>query len=514
MVFATVNSPPLLKTMTSLRRVNQPWIPHFLSRRAALLIAVMIPAWAVRGGVSASEQPAPDWWREPAAKMTPPAPVIVPPPEPHFDPRAYGAKADGITYDTASLQKAIDACGGTGGSVVLSHGKYLSAQLTLRGRMTFYVEKGAVLLGGTNAADYPVLIPDNTPAKAIRRSVLYAVKADGLVIDGEGEINGQCKLVQMFGKEPERPSLIRIFQSKNVIVRNITLRNPRMWTQVYSQCENLLIDHVTVIAPPDAANLDGMDICDSRDVIIRDCNVESEDDCICLKSHGSAGLQNITVENNRILSSHANGIKLGTATVGPISHIVIRNNTVLYAKFGGLCIESVDGAAVSDILVDGLDLYRTSQPIFVRLAQRGANNPTGDLAAASRPAGSISNVVIERVRALGTHNATHASCTITGIPGARVSNVRLKDCYIEMPGGIATDPAMPPEKEGGYPQSNMFGDTPAYGFFVRHADGIEFDNVTAGYLKPDVRPWLVKDDAEVKTADSKALGLIPATRIP
>jgi polygalacturonase len=225
-------------------------------------------------------------------------------------------------------------------------------------------------------------------------------------------------------------------------------------------------------------------------------------------------LQNITVENNRILSSHANGIKLGTATVGPISHIVIRNNTVLYAKFGGLCIESVDGAAVSDILVDGLDLYRTSQPIFVRLAQRGANNPTGDLAAASRPAGSISNVVIERVRALGTHNATHASCTITGIPGARVSNVRLKDCYIEMPGGIATDPAMPPEKEGGYPQSNMFGDTPAYGFFVRHADGIEFDNVTAGYLKPDVRPWLVKDDAEVKTADSKALGLIPATRIP
>ncbi len=479
-----------------------------------LLLSMMLPAAAAGDGASAPEQPAPDWWREPAAKMSPPAPVLVAPPEPHFDPRSYGAKADGMTYDTDSLQKAIDACGGTGGSVILSKGKFLSAQLTLRGRMTFYVEKGAVLLGGTNAADYPVLLPDDTPSKANRRSLLYAVKADGLIIDGEGEINGQCKLVQMVGKEADRPSLIRIFQSKDVIVRNITLRNPRMWTQVYSECENLLIDHLTVIAPPDVANLDGMDICDSRDVVIRDCDVSSEDDGICLKCYSSAGLQNITVENNRILSFHANGIKLGTATVGPISHIVIRNNTVLYAKYGGLCIESVDGAAVSDILVDGLDLYRTSQPIFVRLAQRDAAGSSSDLTTASRPVGSISYVVIERVRALATHNATHASCSITGIPGARVKNVRVKDCYIEMPGGIATDPAVPPEKEGAYPQSNIFGDLPAYGFFVRHADGIEFDHVMVGCLKPDVRPWLVKEDAEVKMPDSKGLGLTPPARLP
>jgi polygalacturonase len=480
----------------------------------ALLLPLMLRPAVARGDAPVPEQLAPDWWRAPAASMTPVTPVVVSPPEPHFDPRTYGAKGDGMTYDTEALRKAIDACGGTGGSVILSPGKYLSAQLTLHGRMTFFVEKGAVLLGGTNAADYPVLIPDNTPARAIRRSVLYAVKADGLVIDGEGEINGQCKLVQMFGKEPERPSLVRIFQSRNVIVRNVTLRNPRMWTQVYSECENLTIDHVTVIAPPDAPNLDGMDICDSRDVTIRDCDVQSEDDSVCLKSHGSAGLQNITVENNRIRSFHANGIKLGTATVGPISHIVIRNNTVLYAKYGGLCIESVDGAAVSDVVVSGLDLYRTSQPIFVRLARRGANNPTGDLAGAERPAGSITNVMIERVRALGTHNATHASCTITGIPGARVSNVQLKDCYIEMPGGIAKAPIMPPEKEGGYPQSNIFGDTPAYCFFVRDADGIVFDHVVTGYLQPDVRPWLVKEDANVKTSDCKDIGLISPTRIP
>ena len=313
---------------------------------------------------------------------------------PHYDPRTYGAKGDGISYDTVALQKAIDACGGTDGSVVLSTGRYLCAQLTLRPRMTLHLEKGAILLGGTDPTDYPVLMPEKTSATANRRSLLFADKADGLTIEGDGEIDGQCKLVKMSGKEPERPSLIRIFSSKNVTVRGITLRNPRMWTQVYSECSQLLLDHVIVIAPPDCPNLDGMDICDSHDVVIRNCDVFSEDDCICLKSHGKEGLQNILIENNRMLSYHANGIKLGTATVGPVSHLMIRSNIVSYAKYGGLCIESVDGSTVSDVVVHNLDLYRTSQPVFVRLAHRKGNGGAGDLTTQERPIGSINGIRI------------------------------------------------------------------------------------------------------------------------
>lgn len=433
---------------------------------------------------------------------------------PSFDPRSYGARGDGITYDKAALQKAIDACGDTGGSVILSAGRYLSGQLTLHAHMTLHLERGAVLLGGTNPEDYPVLMPEKTSATAIRRSLLFADKADGLTIEGEGEIDGQCKLVKMYGKESERPSLIRIFSSKNVTVRDITLRNPRMWTQVYSECSNLLLDQITVIAPPDCPNLDGMDICDSHDVVIRNCNVFSEDDCICLKSHGKEGLQNILVENNRMLSYHANGIKLGTATVGPVSHLVIRNNVVTYAKFGGLCIESVDGSAVSDVLVQNLDLYRTSQPVFIRLAHRIGNGGAGDLESKDRPIGSLDGVTIEGLRALGTHNDTHASCTITGIPDARVTNVTLKNWYVEMPGGLTNLPALPAEKEAGYPQSNIFGETPAYGLFIRHADGVVLDHVIFGALKPDARPWLANVDASVKTFECKDLGVVSGAAIP
>jgi hypothetical protein len=477
---------------------------YFLFGRGLLACAFLLPTLARA-----------EWWQSPAAHMTQVVPVVVAPPTPHFDPRTYGAKGDGVTYDTAALQKAIDACGGTGGSVILGPGQYVSAQLTLHGRMTFYLQKGAVLLGGTNPADYPVLIPDGTPAKANCRGLIYAANADGLIIDGDGEINGQCKLLNMKGDESQRPSLLRIFQSNGVTVRNITLTHPRMWTEVYSECGNLTVDHITVDAPPDAINLDGIDICDSHDVTVRNCDITSEDDAVCLKSHGAQGLQNILVENNRIRSTKADGIKIGTATVGPISHIVFRNNTVLGASIGGLCIEDVDGGLLSDVEVFGLDMYRVSQPVFIRLGKRVGNKAAGDLTPADRPIGSINNVVIQNVRSIGNERARRPSNTITGINNGVVKGVTIKDCYFEMPGGDSKVPGEPRENDGAYPQSSMFGDTPAYGFYLRHAKGIVFNNVTVGILKPDARPWIViAGDAEATTDGCKQLNVVPPTPVP
>jgi polygalacturonase len=447
----------------------------------------------------------------PAADMHVVPPELNPPPKPIFDPRNYGARGDGITYDTAAIQKAIDACAGSGGSVYLSGGKFLSAELTLKSQMTLYIDKGTVLLGGTRAEDYPVLLPtgnsEEVPLSAsmkdLCRSLLYACDIDGLTLEGEGVIDGQGPRVQMFGTEATRPSILRIFKGNHIVVRNLTLNNPRMWTQVYSQCRNLTIDHETVYAPAGyAANLDGCDICDCTDASIHNCRINAEDDGICLKSYSQAGLHNITVENNWITDYIANGIKIGTATVGPISDLHIVNNTIRKAKYGGVCIESVDGSAVSDVTIHGLDMYDVSQPIFIRLAHR------------SHGVGSIKGVAIDGIRSIAASQATVPSCTITGIPDARIEDVSIKNGYFEMPGGAAKQNAQPPEKPRGYPQSNLFGATPAYGFYVRHASGIVFDHIMTGYCQPDVRPWLASDDAEVKTIQCRDLQKIAPTKPP
>jgi polygalacturonase len=441
----------------------------------------------------------------------PDPPAIVPPPQPVYDVKKYGAVGDGVTFDTSALQRAIDACAGSGGTVYLAGGKFLTAPLVLKAGMTFYIDKSAALLGSTRPADYPDLMPEQTAAQALRKSVLFADRADHLILDGGGEIDGQGQSLPMGGKEPLRPSLLRIFSSTDVTVRNLTLRNPRMWTQVYSECSGLTIDHVKVFAPHGyCPNLDGMDICDSDHVTISNCTVEAQDDGICLKSHGTRGLHDIAIRNNTITDFDANGIKLGTATHGPMERIRIENNVIKSARFGGVCIESVDGAHVSDITVHGLEMTHVCQPIYVRLSHR--DPPPNDLQFSNTtrpPAGSIDRVLIENLRATQPDSKTSPSCTITGIPDARLGAIVIRNAYVEMPGGLATVPAAPPEHDGQYPQSNQFGQVPGYAFYVRHAGQVTFDHVTVEPIKPDVRPGLAADDAKISATSCTNLGVTP-----
>jgi hypothetical protein len=66
---------------------------------------------------------------------------------------------------------------------------------------------------------------------------------------------------------------------------------------------------------------------------------------------------------------------------------------------------------------------------------------------------------------------------------------------VQRGGGTAKDAALqPPEKPANYPEPAMFGTMPAYGFYIRHARGVELDNVQATTEREDMRPAFVLDD--------------------
>ena len=98
------------------------------------------------------------------------------------------------------------------------------------------------------------------------------------------------------------------------------------------------------------------------------------------------------------------------------------------------------------------------------------------------------------------HNPFPAS--ITGIPGYRIENVTLRDIEVEYPGrgtkGMAYIGAYRykdvPEQIDSYPEFHMFGELPAWGLFLRHVDGITFENVTFKKREPDYRPMVVAAD--------------------
>src|SRR6476646_10816217 len=74
-----------------------------------------------------------------------------------YDITSFGAKADGVTDNTAAIQKAIDECSKTGGKVIFPSGTYLSGTLILKSNTTLHLSAGATLLVSADLKAYPYL---------------------------------------------------------------------------------------------------------------------------------------------------------------------------------------------------------------------------------------------------------------------------------------------------------------------------------------------------------------------
>jgi hypothetical protein len=119
----------------------------------------------------------------------------------------------------------------------------------------------------------------------------------------------------------------------------------------------------------------------------------------------------------------------------------------------------------------------------------------------------ISNVVVYNA------DAKYGSI-ISGIPRHYVEDIKFENVHIYYQGGGTPEQAAldPPEKEKDYPEPVMFGEIPAYAFFIRHAKGIEMSNVDVSYMKEDLRPPFVLTD--VKGADFYRLKAQRAPNLP
>jgi hypothetical protein len=105
----------------------------------------------------------------------------------------------------------------------------------------------------------------------------------------------------------------------------------------------------------------------------------------------------------------------------------------------------------------------------------------------------LRNVSIQNVVASGV---SRMPCSITGLPGNLVENVRLSNISITTEGGGKPEDCeiAVPEQESKYPESTMFGPLPAYGFYCRHVRGLSLDRVRLATAENDARYAIVLDD--------------------
>ena len=262
-------------------------------------------------------------------------------------------------------------------------------------------------------------------------------------------------------------------------------------------------------------NRDGFDIDACRNVRISNVYVNSpNDDAIVLKSSYALGFaratENVTITNSQVtgydLGTFLDGtfrrtqefapdkdrvtgrIKFGTESNGGCKNITISN--IVFDRSRGLAIETVDGGVIEEVSISNITMRDiTTAPIFLRLGRR-MRGPAGTAVGAIRRV-NISNVVVYDAE------SRYASI-IAGLPGHDIEDVRLSNIRIVYKGGVARSEAVAevPERETNYPEPSMFGVLPAYGFYIRHARGITFDNVEVSFVQPDSRPAFMLDDVK------------------
>lgn len=444
------------------------------------------------------------------------------------DIKKFGAVGDGNTMDTAAIQKAIDAAAAVGGGRVLfPPGVYLSGSITLKSHVKLELDKSAVLLGSPCRADY---------RKVNFYGLILADNQEDIGISGGGVIDGQGKLLVADvekqvkeGKLPDsseaqRPVIVNFRNCRNVSVSGITLKESACWVQHYRDCEKLTVKNITVRTLATITN-DGIDVDGCSDVLVQGCDIDSEDDGICLKS-GRKVCQNVLVENCRVRST-CNALKFGTASTGGFKNITCRNLEIYDTYISAIALEIVDGGVMENVNISKVKITDTSNPLFIRLGKRNATGAAGKIRGIT--ISDISAEIPDRPRKEMNKfppNWRHRCVTlvtgsITGLPGSPVKDVTLRNVTITY-GGIGPIPrdehhridalAKVPECEERYPEATMFGVLPAWGFYCRHVEGITFENVTLKVKGRDYRPALVCDDA--KNIVMKGFNVLSAGREP
>ena len=482
-----------------------------------------------------------------------------------YNVKTFGAKADGQTLDTPAINRAIDsAAAAGGGTVYFPAGNYFSVSIHLKSKITLYLDQGATIIAAEPAKDVRYDPPEPNEWDQYQdfghshwhNSLIWGENLTNVSILGPGMIWGkglvrsgsQSRTQQQNdalnnerAKEPKTPfgypnprdavepgwgnKSISLKLCRNVTIRDVTILHGGHFAILATGVDNLTIDNLKI-----DTNRDGIDIDACRNVRLSNCTVNSPfDDGICPKSSFALGYaratENVTITNCQVsgydegtlldgtfkrdynrynVSGPTGRIKFGTESNGGFKNITITNCVFDYCR--GLALETVDGGLLEDVTITNVTMRDISNaPFFLRLGSR-MRGPTGP------PVGELRRIHISNVI---VYNAEPKyGSIISGIPGHEIEDLTLSNIRIYYKGGGSKQQAAlePAEKETDYPEPAMFGEIPAYGFFIRHVRGIEMNDVEVSYLKDDARsPFIFSD---VKAADLRHIKARHAQDVP
>ena len=265
-----------------------------------------------------------------------------------------------------------------GGTLVFKSNKiYRSGMIKLLDNIELYFEKNSMLKASDNLSDFNYL--DNSELKVVdiptykdcsyngapTKFFIYGKDLNNIKISGEGIIDGNEEIFygvqndhHIDGKFYPRIPLIFLENCNNFEINKINIQRSGFWTIHLIGCNNGLIDSISIKNNRKFACTDGIDPDHSKNIIIRNCYIESADDCVVFKSTENnmkyGDTKNIKVYNC-IFKSTSAAIKFGSETCGDIHDIEIKDINILDTN-RGISFQLRDKGNIYNISFDNINM--------------------------------------------------------------------------------------------------------------------------------------------------------------
>ncbi|CAI9781090.1 unnamed protein product [Fraxinus pennsylvanica] len=268
----------------------------------------------------------------------------------------FGAVGDGKTLNTLAFQNAIfylkSFADKGGAQLYVPAGKWLIGTINLTSYLTLFLEKDAIILGSQDYNHWDVVDPlpsygrgTELPGRRYRSLITGRDLTDVVITGNNATIDGQGSVWwEKFSSHSlnySLPHLVEFISSNNIVISNLTFLNPAAWNIRPAYCSKVLIQNITVHAPPDSPHTSGIVPDSSEYICIENSNISMGYDSVVLKSgwdeYGIAygkPTTNVHIRGLRLHSYSGTGMAFGSEMSGGISSILVENLHVLDSLIG------------------------------------------------------------------------------------------------------------------------------------------------------------------------------------
>ncbi|KAL5124402.1 Polygalacturonase [Glycine soja] len=276
----------------------------------------------------------------------------------------YGARGDGKTDDTQAFNDAWEVACSSGGAVLLvPENNYLLKPFRFSGpcRSNIEVQISGTIEASENLSDYSEDLTHWLTFDSVEK---LSVKGGG-TIHGNGNIwwQNSCKVNEKLPCK-DAPTALTFYKCNDLTVEDLTIKNGQKMQVSFQDSENVKVSGLTVTAPGDSPNTDGIHVTNTQNIQISSSVIGTGDDCISIVS----GSKDVLATD--ITCGPGHGISIGSLGAGGskdfVSGITVKG-AMLSGTTNGLRIKTWQGGSgsASNIQFQNIQMDNVTNPIII-----------------------------------------------------------------------------------------------------------------------------------------------------